>query len=131
VTRQSVLKKTANKESISMLYFGREKYNTKLSHTPNSNQISRKLGIKYQVSSFAVSFLKLIMLTLLAAYRTIGTTFLGGSCRYYPSCSEYAVGCVHEHRPMAALKLITSRLLRCRPGGGAGYDPVPKKESYT
>ncbi|MBX3040312.1 MAG: membrane protein insertion efficiency factor YidD [Bdellovibrionaceae bacterium] len=58
-------------------------------------------------------------------YRTLLTTHLGGSCRYIPSCSEYAVDAVRTHSPLTALNLIARRLLRCRPGSSGGYDPVP------
>lgn len=66
-----------------------------------------------------------MMLLFVGFYRSIGTTYLGGSCRFTPSCSEYAVECLHSHKPHSAFYLITKRILRCRPGGDFGYDPVP------
>lgn len=70
--------------------------------------------------------IKSFFLFLVAFYRSIGTTYLGGSCRFEPSCSQYAVECLHQHKFYAAIPLILSRVFRCRPGGSFGYDPVPK-----
>lgn len=69
--------------------------------------------------------IKNILLLLVGAYRTVGTTHMGGACRYYPSCSEYAVDAIKKHKPTYAIKLIFKRVISCRPGGGQGYDPVP------
>jgi putative membrane protein insertion efficiency factor len=46
-------------------------------------------------------------------------------CRFVPSCSEYAVLALEEHGLLRGCVLAARRLLRCRPGGGFGYDPVP------
>lgn len=47
------------------------------------------------------------------------------TCRYYPSCSHYAVGAVRKHGAIKGSWLALKRLLRCHPWGGSGYDPVP------
>jgi uncharacterized protein len=46
-------------------------------------------------------------------------------CRFTPSCSEYAVQAFSIHGTRRGLGLVARRLLRCRPGGPFGYDPVP------
>lgn len=47
------------------------------------------------------------------------------SCRYTPTCSEYAVQALKKHGPIKGLLLATKRILSCNPWGGSGYDPVP------
>lgn len=69
-----------------------------------------------------------IALLLVGFYRTIGTTFLGGQCRFEPSCSQYAVDALQTLPLKTSLVLITKRILKCRPGGPYGYDPVPQIE---
>lgn len=69
------------------------------------------------------------LLLMMGIYRTAFTTFLGGACRFQPSCSEYAVDAIKSHSPGAAIKLIFSRLLKCHPWGPYGYDPVPERKS--
>lgn len=46
-------------------------------------------------------------------------------CRFTPSCSSYAVEALHEHGTARGLWLTVRRLLRCRPFGPSGWDPVP------
>ncbi|MBQ4352312.1 MAG: membrane protein insertion efficiency factor YidD [Prevotella sp.] len=47
------------------------------------------------------------------------------SCRFTPTCSEYARQALIKYGPIKGLWLATKRLLRCHPWGGSGYDPVP------
>jgi putative membrane protein insertion efficiency factor len=46
-------------------------------------------------------------------------------CRFFPSCSEYAVRALQAHGARHGCRLTVKRLVRCRPGGPRGYDPVP------
>ncbi|MDO9174241.1 MAG: membrane protein insertion efficiency factor YidD [Actinomycetota bacterium] len=46
-------------------------------------------------------------------------------CRFTPSCSSYAVEALQEHGSARGLWLTVRRLLRCRPFGPSGWDPVP------
>lgn len=47
------------------------------------------------------------------------------SCRFAPSCSEYAAEAILAHGPFTGGWLAFRRILRCHPWGGHGYDPVP------
>lgn len=47
------------------------------------------------------------------------------SCRYTPTCSEYAVEAIKKYGPGKGLLLALKRIARCHPWGGHGYDPVP------
>ena len=47
------------------------------------------------------------------------------SCRFTPTCSEYARQAIIKHGPIKGLYLAIRRILRCHPWGGSGYDPVP------
>lgn len=49
----------------------------------------------------------------------------GPSCRFAPSCSEYAREAIALHGPLKGLGLALRRIARCHPWGGSGYDPVP------
>jgi uncharacterized protein len=59
------------------------------------------------------------------AYQLLISPVLPPSCRYYPSCSQYAAEAVARHGPWYGLLLAARRLLRCHPWSGSGYDPVP------
>jgi putative membrane protein insertion efficiency factor len=58
-------------------------------------------------------------------YRYSISPYLRPSCRHTPSCSQYALDALKIHGPVTGLYLATNRILRCRPGGTHGYDPVP------
>ena len=47
------------------------------------------------------------------------------SCRFTPTCSQYAVEALQKYGPLKGSWLALKRLLRCHPWGGSGYDPVP------
>jgi uncharacterized protein len=58
-------------------------------------------------------------------YRYSVSPLLRPSCRHVPSCSQYMLDALKIHGPLPGLILGTRRILRCRPGGTHGYDPVP------
>lgn len=58
-------------------------------------------------------------------YRLIGSPWLGRSCRFQPSCSEYALTALESHGGLKGGALAAWRICRCNPFGGQGYDPVP------
>lgn len=68
---------------------------------------------------------KLLILPIRLYQRAI-SPLLPASCRYVPSCSQYAVEAIKVHGPLRGLILAARRILRCHPWGGSGYDPVPR-----
>ena len=66
----------------------------------------------------------LLLLPILFYQRCI-SPFTPPSCRFTPTCSEYARQAIVKHGPIRDLYLAVRRSLRCPPWGGSGYDPVP------
>jgi putative membrane protein insertion efficiency factor len=65
------------------------------------------------------------LVLLIKAYRYCLSPLLGPSCRYVPSCSEYAVEAIDKHGPGYGSWLALKRIARCHPWHPGGYDPVP------
>lgn len=63
--------------------------------------------------------------SLLRAYRLIISPLYGQVCRYYPSCSAYALEAVETHGAFKGMWLAVRRLGRCHPWAAGGIDPVP------
>jgi putative membrane protein insertion efficiency factor len=58
-------------------------------------------------------------------YQWTLSPLLGQTCRFAPSCSEYAAEAILAHGLWRGMGLAARRLLRCHPWGAHGYDPVP------
>lgn len=67
---------------------------------------------------------KLLML-LIRGYRYLISPLLGSHCRFYPTCSHYALDAIEHHGALKGTWLAGARLLRCHPWHPGGYDPVP------
>ena len=50
------------------------------------------------------------------------------SCKYFPTCSNYAIGVLEEFGFFKGMLLTIKRILKCNPWSKGGYDPIPKKE---
>ena len=70
-------------------------------------------------------FLSCILLLPFSFYRAAISPMFPPSCRYVPTCSQYAIEAIKKHGPFKGLWLAVKRILRCHPWGGSGYDPVP------
>jgi hypothetical protein len=68
-------------------------------------------------------------LLLLRLYKLLLSPLFAGSCRFLPSCSEYAREAVVIHGVMKGSWLAARRLSRCHPLGSSGHDPVPGRQS--
>jgi len=68
------------------------------------------------------------VIALLRVYRAVVSPLYGDVCRYYPSCSAYALGAVQEHGVARGSWLTARRLTRCHPWAEGGIDDVPVHE---
>lgn len=69
-------------------------------------------------------------LALLHGYRATISHVYGDVCKYYPSCSAYAVGAVQQHGLIKGSALTAARLARCHPWARGGVDDVPLHRSF-
>ena len=70
----------------------------------------------------------LILVGIIRFYQFVISPVLGPSCRHYPTCSEYCIESIKTHGAVKGVYLALKRVMRCRPGGTYGYDPVPKRK---
>ena len=64
---------------------------------------------------------------LVTVYRLTVSPYLPSSCRFYPSCSKYALEAIAEHGAILGMVYTIKRIARCQPWRGAGFDPVKKR----
>jgi len=67
---------------------------------------------------------------LVRAYQLLLGPFLGGACRFYPSCSNYAMQALERHGARRGAALAAKRLLRCHPFTQGGVDLVPERADF-
>lgn len=70
----------------------------------------------------------LLLIALARAYQMTLSPFLGGQCRFIPSCSNYFIEAVRTRGPLVGLALGLWRIARCNPFTKGGYDPVPPRK---
>ena len=66
-----------------------------------------------------------VLILPIRVYKLCISPLLPPSCRFYPSCSSYAIQAITLHGPLKGLWLAVKRILRCNPFNDGGYDPVP------
>jgi len=69
--------------------------------------------------------IKSIILMTIRTYKFYISPFLAPSCRFTPSCSEYASEVIEKHGALRGSWLSVKRILRCNPWHPGGYDPAP------
>ena len=71
------------------------------------------------------------LISLIKIYKLFISPYLGNSCRYLPTCSDYFIDCLKTYGLVTGFLKGTKRLLSCHPikvlGGGQGFDPIIKK----
>jgi hypothetical protein len=66
-----------------------------------------------------------VAIALITAYQKLLSPMLPRSCRFYPSCSEYAKQAIQKYGIVRGGWLALKRIARCHPGNPGGLDPVP------
>ena len=78
------------------------------------------------------SFLASAMLKSVDFYRRAISPYKGGpTCKYIPSCSQYARTAIERYGAVQGARMAAWRLMRCNPWSKGGYDPVPEDPSIT
>ena len=66
------------------------------------------------------------LIALIRVWQLLLSPWFGANCRYVPTCSQYGLEALEAYGCIRGCWLTLRRLLRCRPGGGSGYDPIPQ-----
>ncbi len=66
-----------------------------------------------------------ILVWIVKAYQMVLSPFFGQQCRFYPTCSQYAVEAIQKHGALLGSYYTVRRLLRCHPWCDGGHDPIP------
>lgn len=69
-----------------------------------------------------------LLVAAIKGYKRFLSPLLPPACRFEPTCSVYAADAVSAWGARRGAWLAVKRILRCRPGGGSGFDPVPPRE---
>ena len=70
-----------------------------------------------------------LIIKFIRAYQLIISPYLGNNCRFYPTCSNYAMEAIERFGAIKGLKMSILRLLKCNPWGGSGIDLVKDKDA--
>ncbi|MDR2582105.1 MAG: membrane protein insertion efficiency factor YidD [Fibromonadaceae bacterium] len=66
-----------------------------------------------------------MLINLIKLYQKVHPAFFSGCCRFYPTCSNYAIEALQKYGAAKGIWLTTKRILRCQPFCKGGFDPVP------
>ena len=69
--------------------------------------------------------MRFVLKILIRAYQLVLSPLIGPCCRFYPSCSHYAIEAIESHGSLRGAWLTLKRISRCHPWHEAGFDPVP------
>lgn len=74
--------------------------------------------------------MKQLFILLIRGYQKFISPMLGNNCRFYPTCSQYAIDALRVHGVLKGSLLAAWRILRCNPFGKGGIDYVPPKGKW-
>jgi putative membrane protein insertion efficiency factor len=72
-----------------------------------------------------LEILSIPFIYLIKLYQLIISPWLGPSCRFTPTCSQYGIEALKKYGAFKGLWLTVKRIAKCNPWGGHGHDPVP------
>ena len=67
------------------------------------------------------------IIIIIKAYQNLISPLLGTNCRFQPTCSTYTIEAIKKFGALQGIILGFRRIIKCRPGGACGYDPVPEE----
>jgi putative membrane protein insertion efficiency factor len=70
-----------------------------------------------------------VFIALIRVYQYLLSPLLGQRCKYYPTCSNYAIEALRVHGVVRGTGLATWRIMRCNPFSNGGVDPVPPRRA--
>jgi uncharacterized protein len=73
--------------------------------------------------------MKRVLLVFISGYRLLLSPLFGATCRFYPTCSTYALEAIETHGALRGTWLAVKRILKCHPWHPGGVDPVPPREN--
>jgi putative membrane protein insertion efficiency factor len=71
-----------------------------------------------------ITMIKKLLVSGIKAYQCLSRALFLRNCRFYPSCSQYAIEAIERHGPVKGLIKAAGRILRCSPASDGGHDPV-------
>jgi putative membrane protein insertion efficiency factor len=75
--------------------------------------------------------MKILLIWLIRGYRMFISPLFPPSCRYQPTCSQYAMQAIERFGPWRGSLMGVRRILRCHPFHPGGYDPVPEADACS
>ncbi len=72
-----------------------------------------------------------VLIAFIWLYRATLRGVMGNQCRFYPSCSEYALQAITHHGALRGFSLGAQRICRCHPWSAGGLDPVPEVPAHA
>lgn len=83
------------------------------------------------VRSVIMQLPRRLLMALVRLYQLTLSPFIGGQCRFHPTCSHYAMDALEQHGAWRGSILAAGRLLRCQPWCEGGIDPVPPSLNHS